>query len=99
MRQVHKSKINQARKTKHKQGAAMGRCLMEWGVGNVYLPGLPVCFASKGQGATEKRKQNRESGQLLEKRKRTNKKIATIWNAESTGDPSHPPSKEPGTEF
>lgn len=74
MRQVHKSKNNQARKTKHKQGAAMGRCLMEWGVGSVYLPGLPVCFASKGQGATEKRKQNRESGQLLEKRKRTNKK-------------------------
>lgn len=44
-----------------------GRC--RW-VRSVYLPGLPVCFASKGQESNRKRKQNRESGRLLGKQKK-----------------------------
>lgn len=50
--QAHKSKNNKngEKKKKHKQG------LQQAGVKlgeSIYLPGLPVCFASKGQEATE----------------------------------------------
>lgn len=49
MQQVHKSKNNQARKTKHKQGVAMGKCQMGWGWGAVTYQACLFVLQAKGK--------------------------------------------------
>lgn len=50
MQQIHKSKSNKNRNQPTNMGCN-GQVSNE--VKSIYLPGLPVCFASKGQEATE----------------------------------------------
>lgn len=61
---AHKSKSNGNRKANEQTRAGGNQ------VRSTYLPGLPVCFASKGQENNRKWKQNRESGQLLGKQEK-----------------------------
>lgn len=66
------------------------------GMGSVYLPGLPACFASKGEEATENG--SKTDNQAVVRKAETKKKIATIWNAESTGVPFGPKFQGASTE-
>lgn len=51
MQQVHKAKITKPEKRNTKGRGGQGSDGV--GMRSIYLPGLPACFASKGEEATE----------------------------------------------
>lgn len=59
MQQVYKSENNQARKMKHKQGAAMGRCQMRWGRGAFTYQACLFVLQAKGKEQQKMRAKQR----------------------------------------
>lgn len=76
MQQVHKSKNNQARKTKHKQGAAMGGCQMEWGgVGwGEHLLTRLACLFCKQRVRSNRKTEAKQRIRAVVRKAETNKK-------------------------
>lgn len=95
--QVHKTKITKPEKQSTSKGLRWVG--VRWSRGGERLLTRLACLFCKQRARSNRKMEAKQRIRAVVRKAETNKKIATIWNAESTGFLRNLHSKEPVTEF